>query len=153
MSQLLINLILNSRGDNMEIWKDIVGYEGMYQVSNMGRVRSLDRIIVYKDGRVWNCKGRILSIHDNGKGYKFVRLSKYGKPKQEYIHRLVATAFIDNQDNLPEVNHKDENKENNCVYNLEWCSREYNHGYGTARQRQAEQHKKTNKVKRYVNNK
>ena len=135
--------------EEKEIWKDIEGYEGLYQVSNLGRVRSISRINCY--GRV--VTGKILSIHDNGKGYKFVRLSKYGKPKQEYIHRLVATAFIDNQDNLPEVNHKDENKENNCVYNLEWCSREYNHGYGTARQRQAEQHKKTNKVKRYVNNK
>ena len=105
-----------------EIWKDIEGYEGIYQVSNLGRVRSLDR-------KVWNYtkKGRILKSHSNGHGYQNVSLHNKNKiEKHAYIHILVAKAFIPNPENKKEVNHKDFNKENNCADNLEWVTREEN---------------------------
>ena len=101
-----------------EIWKDIEGYEGLYQVSNLGRVRSLRRNIILRQ-----------SIERNG--YERILLYKNKGYKHFLIHRLVATAFIPNPNNLPQVNHKDENKLNNCVDNLEWCTQEYNHNYGT----------------------
>lgn len=101
-----------------EIWKDIEGYEGLYQVSNLGRVKSLRRNIILK-----------IKIERNG--YEKVVLTVNSIHKDYYIHRLVATAFISNPDNLPQVNHKDENKTNNCVDNLEWCTPKYNTNYGT----------------------
>ena len=111
-----------------EIWKDIDGCDG-YQVSNKGRVRSC-----FLAGRWMSKKGewRLLSQHDNGHGYMSVTLgSKHG---QKYVHRLVAKAFIPNPLNLPQVNHKDENKKNNCVENLEWCTGKYNCNYGNRNQ-------------------
>ena len=102
-----------------EYWKPVVGYEGHYQVSNFGRVKSI------KFG-----KEIILKQNIRG-GYYIVNLSKNGIVKTYLVHRLVAEAFIDNTDNLPEVNHKDENKLNNNVDNLEWCTHEYNINYGT----------------------
>lgn len=113
-----------------EIWKDIVGYEGLYQVSNMGRVKSLGN-----DGAR---KEKILKPITNGQGYLLVCLCKDGKTKNFRIHRLVALHFIPNPNNLPTVNHLDEDKNNNCVTNLEWCSSEYNHNYGTRNQRVSE---------------
>lgn len=110
------------------IWKDIPGFEGKYQVSNTGQVRSLN----YKR----TGKTKILKQNTTKRGYKQVTLCKKGeKPYPYYVHRLVAQAFIQNPNNLPEVNHKDENKANNAVWNLEWCDRLYNNEYGTARQR------------------
>ena len=106
-----------------EIWKDIEGYEGLYQVSNRGNVKSLNYRHTGKEG--------ILKGNDNGDGYLQVKLLKDDKGKNYKIHRLVAQAFLDNSNNLPEVNHKDENKQNNCVQNLEWCDRAYNNNYGT----------------------
>ena len=100
-----------------EIWKDIEGYEGLYQVSNTGRVRSLKRNIILKN--------RI------ARGYERVVLRTNNIPKEYSVHRLVATAFIPNPDNLPQVNHIDEDKTNNCVNNLEWCDGKYNINYGT----------------------
>lgn len=105
-----------------EIWKDIEGYEGLYQVSNLGRVRSLDR-------KVWNYtkKGRILKPHSNGHSYQNVSLHKENKTEKHlYIHILVAKAFLPNPDNKTEVNHKDFNKLNNRVDNLEWVTRDEN---------------------------
>ena len=108
-----------------EIWKDIKDYEGHYQVSNLGRVKSI------KFG-----KEIILKQHINIKGgYYYVCLLKNGKHKNYYVHRLVAEAFIPNSYNLPQVNHRDENKLNNNVDNLEWCTNEYNHNYGTINER------------------
>ena len=107
-----------------EIWKDKKDYEGHYQVSNFGRVKSI------KFG-----KEIILKQHINKGGYYYVCLLKNGKHKNYYVHRLVAEAFIDNPDNLPQVNHKDENKTNNSVDNLERCTNEYNHNYGTINER------------------
>ena len=106
-----------------EVWNDIQGYEGLYQVSNLGRVKSLN----------YNRTGKecILKYGINTDGYLYVILSKNCICKNRTIHRLVATAFIDNPDNLPYINHKDENKLNNRVENLEWCTAEYNSNYGT----------------------
>lgn len=109
-----------------EEWRPIPGYEGMYEVSNYGRVKS------YKQQ-----KERILSPC-NRRGYYYVELCKDGKEKRYHVHRLVTTAFIPNPNNLPEVNHKDEDKGNNHVTNLEWCDRSYNIVYGTRTQRMVE---------------
>ena len=109
-----------------EIWCPIKGFEGLYEVSDKGRVRSL------KFG-----KERILKPGRNT-GYLLVCLYKNGEKKWCKVHRLVAKTFIPNPDNLPEVNHKDEDKENNSVQNLEWCDQKYNINYGTRTQRQAE---------------
>lgn len=116
----------------MEIWKDIAGYEGMYQVSNHGRVKSLDRKVW--NGNVYFVKsGRILKPK-TATGYSRVELIG----KDFYIHRLVAQAFISNKNSDPQVNHKDEKKGNNHHLNLEWCSQRYNNNYGTAIQRRTE---------------
>jgi hypothetical protein len=112
-----------------EIWKDIEDYEGLYEVSNIGRVRSLDRIVTYCDGRTTLHKGVILK-HVITRGYYYVHLNKNGVMKNYRISRLVAIAFIPNIDNLPEVNHKDENTFNDEYSNLEWCTRQYNCNYG-----------------------
>ena len=105
--------------DNYEIWKDCKGYEGKYQVSNQGRI--------------WSVKSqKYLKPWLNSSGYWAVQLmAPNGKRKGELVHRLVALAFIDNPNNLPQVNHKDENKQNCNVDNLEWCDTKYNLNYGT----------------------
>jgi len=121
-----------------EIWKDISGYEGLYQVSNLGRVRSLDRLSHYirngnPEAKLF--KGRIMKQSHTTDGYLMIYLRKGGKDKYYSVHRLVAQAFIPNPENLPFVNHKDEVKDNNCVDNLEWCTHIYNCNYGTAIER------------------
>lgn len=113
-----------------EIWKDILGYEGYYQVSNMGRVKSLDRDIIYSNGRITKTKGKILNGFIKPKGYISVDLYKNNKRAKFYIHRLVAFAFIPNPDGKEQINHLDENPENNCVNNLEWCTCKENLNYG-----------------------
>lgn len=124
-----------------EIWRDIAGYEGCYQVSNIGRVRSLDRYVftVGNPNKKRRIHGKILNLSrrmSNGEpGYLYVNLSKNGDDKLYTVHRLVAEAFIPNPDNLPCINHKDEDKSNNRVSNLEWCTIKYNNNYGTARKR------------------
>lgn len=104
-----------------EIWKDIKNYEGKYQVSNLGRVKSLKR---YKENysKLQLVPEKILAQADNGNGYKFVSLWKDSKQKMYYIHRLVAETFIPNEHDLKQVNHKDGIKNNNSILNLEWCS-------------------------------
>lgn len=113
----------------MEEWRDIAGYEGLYQVSNLGRVRSLDRVIKCVDS-IRRYKGCMLRLAKQGNGYMSVSLQKSGDRKTKLVHRLVAQAFIQNPDNLPEVNHLDENKENNVVDNLEWVTQAENNAYG-----------------------
>ena len=115
----------------MEQWRNIEEYEGLYQVSDEGRVKSLHREIVYKDGRKKVIEERILHNILSDLGYYHVMLSKDGSPKRYKVHRLVAKAFIPNPNNLPIINHKDENPKNNLVENLEWCDQNYNVHYGT----------------------
>ena len=114
----------------MEEWKDIEGYEGRYQVSNTGKVKSLERT-VWNSGRGYyrTVPEKILKAYPDRYGYLYVVLCKDGKDKKGKIHRLVAQAFLPNTSNLPDVNHKDENKQNNYVENLEWCSKLYNNTY------------------------
>lgn len=113
-----------------EIWKDIEGYDGLYQVSDMGRVKSLDRYTDYgmSKGIVAFRKGVIMKpfINNAGNGYECVKLSKFGVKTIFSVHRLVAIAFLPNPDNKTEVNHIDGNTRNNKVYNLEWCTHSEN---------------------------
>lgn len=102
----------------MEIWRDVNGYEGLYQVSNYGRVKSLA-----KNGR----KELILKLSKTIWGYLDIQLYKNGRNHHERIHRLVAKAFIPNPNNLPQVNHIDLNRQNNRVDNLEWCDVQHNY--------------------------
>ena len=126
-----------------EIWKSVEGYEGLYEVSNCGNVRSLDRIVTHSDGKNYSLKGKMLKMGYCGSGYLHFILHKNGKTENKYLHRLVAETFLPNPNNLPEVNHKDENKANNCANNLEWCSHLYNMRYGTRNKRDAEKKSKT----------
>lgn len=113
-----------------EIWRPVKEYEGYYEVSNLGRVRSIDRVVVDKTGRRQFKKGTLLNYRPDRQGYCIVSLSINRKYKTKCVHTLVADAFIPNPDNLPQVNHKDEVKSNNCVDNLEWCTAKYNANYG-----------------------
>ena len=111
----------------MEEWRDIKEYEGLYQVSNLGRFKSLPRYT-----RNGSCKQeKILKLAFDKDGYMLINLHKDGKRKSYRAHRLVAMHFLENPNNLPDINHKDENPSNNNVNNLEWCDKTYNNNYGT----------------------
>ena len=112
-----------------EVWKPIPGYEN-YEVSSEGRVRSLERWENLKSGGCRFRKGRLLKLVDRGKGYKCVSIFNDEGHKLAAVHRLVSEAFIPNPNNLPCVNHKDENPSNNNISNLEWCDYQYNNSYG-----------------------
>lgn len=124
------NKAITKGGNYMEeVWKPVKGYEGLYEVSSLGRVRSVKRNLV---------------MHPHPRRHGYLAVMLYGKGghktrnfKQFSVHRLVAEAFIPNPDNLPEVNHKDECKTNNCAENLEWVTRLENVNYGTAKTRRA----------------
>ena len=126
----------------MEIWRDINGYEGYYQVSNIGKVRSISRKVTRKDGSLISKKGRVLK-YKYVDGYKRVRLYKNGETLNAAVHRLVALSFIRNTNGCPMVNHKDENRLNNSVDNLEWCAQSYNLSYGTTQKRRINTYLKT----------
>ena len=113
-----------------EEWRDIKGFEGKYQISNLGNVKSLN----------YNNTGKpnLLKPTKLANGYLQVSLCKNGKRIGKLVHVLVSEAFIPNPFELPQINHKDENKENNCVDNLEWCDAKYNINYGTGIKRSAE---------------
>ena len=114
-----------------EVWKDVVGFEGLYRVSDKGKVHSVAR----KDSIGRKCGGRMLTPRYDKDGYLRVTLHKNGKHKTRFIHRLVAGAFVPNPNGYSEINHRDENKVNNYANNLEWCTREYNNNYGTRSER------------------
>lgn len=108
--------------------KDVAGYEGLYAIT--------------ENGEVWSYKSNKFLKGCPKNGYKFVTLHKSGIAQKCYVHRLVAETFIPNPNNFPCVNHKDEDKTNNCVSNLEWCTHEHNMNYGTRNERISESHKK-----------
>jgi len=118
-----------------EIWKDVKGYEGFYKVSNMGRVKSLEREVLYSNGRIHKYGERILSTFTNKKGYITVCLCKNGVCKVKRLHQVVLSAFYDRPQGMDSINHKDENKANNRLDNLEYCTSEYNLNYGTRAER------------------
>ena len=151
-----------------EIWKDVVGYEGLYQVSNLGRVKSMERY-VHKNsgGRIKNAynahiREKVLTNTKNSKNYLTVTLSKDKTPDIFFVHRLMAMAFLPNPYNLSDVNHKDENPSNNFIYinedgsvdyeksNLEWCTHKYNCNYGTSKFRIIKTRRKNNDVSEMV---
>lgn len=123
-----------------EIWKQVVGFEGLYEVSSLGRIKSLPKtqFDIFGRGRVAYRKERILKQQNGSekrRRYLHVSMRKDGKTYVKSVHQIVATAFIPNPNNLPQVNHKDENPSNNRVDNLEWCDGFYNHNYGTIKER------------------
>lgn len=120
-----------------ETWKPVVGFEGAYEVSTLGRVRSVDRIIE-RGTQKMEVRGKERVLCKRWSGRLYVTLRKDGRTFNKSVHRLVAEAFIPNPFRLPEVNHRDENPQNNAVDNLEWCDRNYNANYGTAIQRRTE---------------
>lgn len=113
------------------IWKDVNGYEGVYQISNYGDVIRLP----CRDARGHLRKMKVIKAHKNRCGYLHLGLYKDGKETKHLVHRLVAEAFLCNPNGYTDVNHKDEDKKNNAVSNLEWCCRSYNCRYGTAQAR------------------
>jgi hypothetical protein len=133
-----------------EEWRNVAGYEGLYMVSSFGRVASLSS--PYKSGdKTFHKKQKILKANLRKKGYLAVTLSNCNKIVHSYlIHRLVAIAFVNNSKNLPFINHKDENPQNNHANNLEWCTNSYNCNYGSHNKRMAETLHKTAYQRRKV---
>lgn len=128
----------------VEIWKDVVGYEGLYEVSNFGRVRS--RV---NNHEVLRTEPKMLKLVKNNNGYIRISLCKEGKKVSKAVHRMVAEAFLENPSNLPQVNHKDEDRTNNFIFfdengtvvpeksNLEWCDAKHNINWGTRTEKNA----------------
>ncbi len=134
---------MNISHDVLELirdWRDIEGFPN-YKVSRIGEVRSIDRWVTYKDGRKRFFKGQAIKPHFDKLGYLYIGLSKNGKQHCKQVHRLVAQAFIPNPNNLPEVNHIDENPSNDFVWNLEWVDHKTNMNHGTANKRRSETQK------------
>jgi hypothetical protein len=109
-----------------ELWRDVVGYEGIYLISNLGNLKSIDRIIRTKDGICSFRKGRDITIRKNNFGYYETRLYKNGKKKSAFLHRIIAEAFISNPNDLPQVDHINGDKRDNRIYNLRWVTRSQN---------------------------
>lgn len=122
------------QNNTKETWKDIDGYEGLYQVSDIGRIKALPRH--RRAGNIsYVQKEHMMTQFTNTSGYKYVRLNIGSDKRMFFVHRLVAGAFVENPLSLPEVNHKNEIKTDNNAGNLEWCTRCYNETYGTKRER------------------
>lgn len=105
-----------------EVWKPIDGYEGLYEVSNLGRVRSLE----FRNNQTAFSRTKIMRATDNGHGYLIVGLSEGSRRKNHYVHRLVAKAFVPNPDNLPVIDHIDHDRSNNVATNLQWLTQKQN---------------------------
>lgn len=144
---------------NGEVWKDIVGYESYYQISNMGRVKSLDRVIIMKNGHPKHLREQILRQYNyirHKKGikettnYMFVRLCVGNVTKNFFVHKLVATAFCKKADNHTEVNHIDENPSNNNASNLEWCTHSQNINHGTRNRKVAKNTPNRREIDQYT---
>lgn len=131
-----------------EIWKDVIGYEGLYQVSNLGRVKSLKKWDVNK--KIFVSEENILKPSDNGNGYLIVGLRKERKRKNHYVHRLVAFAFVENVNNDNYVNHIDYDLRNNNANNLEWCTQKENVHHSVNRMRHRKSVTHTNTGERYI---
>lgn len=115
----------------MENWKDIIGFEGKYQVSDHGRVKALRKTVRYKDGRAYTYEEKVLSQKSNPNGYQHLNLFiSTGNAKSIDVHRAVAFAFIPNPESKREVNHINGNKADNRVDNLEWCTSKENKAHG-----------------------
>jgi len=128
----------------MEIWKDIKEYEGLYQVSNLGRIKSMEKKSIGKSNSLRILTEKILKCNVDAKGYKFISLWKNGEKKRIVkIHKLVAETFIPNPLNLSQINHIDGIKSNNVVYNLEWCTASQNikHAYDNGLKTQSKESK------------
>lgn len=121
-----------------EVWKPIKNYEGLYEISNIGRVRSLDRKITDKNGKIKYFKGKVLKARKNKNGYFIISLCKDGKYETLQISRLVASAFIPNPNNKPCVDHIDTNRENNEVSNLRWVTYKENNNNDLTRKHMSE---------------
>lgn len=133
-----------------EVWKDVNGYEGFYQVSNYGRIKSVDRTVASRGNYINNIKGKILKTFTIYSGYVYACLSKNGSSISKRVHRLMAEAFLEKKEGCDIVNHKDENPTNNFIFvrddgsvdeeksNLEWCNQKYNINYGTRNKRVSE---------------
>nr|DAO37094.1 MAG TPA: homing endonuclease [Caudoviricetes sp.] len=126
-----------------EVWKDIAGYEGYYQVSNLGRIKSVERVVLSKNGWELHYKERLRKFSKNAKGYLNVSFTRDCKTKTYLVSRLVATAFIPNPDSLPQVGHRDDNrnKEDNRVENLYWTTNLENSNTDGRKQRLSASHK------------
>lgn len=121
-----------------EVWKDISGYDGLYQVSSFGRFRSLDTILKMKNGIDRFHEGHVIQPYVANDGYLMINLTKDSVRRSYKAHRIVAEAFIANPFKRPFVNHKNENKQDNRVENLEWCTNKYNIRYGTTQKKRIE---------------
>ena len=151
------NRELKSKGADIEIWKDVVGYEGFYQVSSLGRIRSYDRHVNHNYGGMAIKKGKILSQTDNSSGYLSVGLTKYNRTRTTRVNRIVAKAFIPNPENKPQVNHRDGSKHNNIASNLEWATASENviHSWRNGlceKSNYKEVVQKTKEILRYIGN-
>lgn len=121
-----------------EIWRAVVGYEGLYEVSNLGRVRSLERVVARSYHSSILCKSKIMKQRLDAHGYYKISLSdEKHNHKSFFVHRIVASAFIPNPNNYPIINHKDQNPKNNYVCNLEWCTQKYNCNWADRNERLA----------------
>lgn len=123
--------LCKSNDTTEEIWKEIPSMEGLYQVSSLGRVRSLPRVVTIYNGGSYILPSTIIEQHPRKEGYMQVKLCLNGQMKSYSVHRLVALAFVPNPNGWTDINHKDEVKTNNIPSNLEWCTKAYNTKYGT----------------------
>lgn len=136
-----MHICKNETNVSEEIWKDVEGYEGLYQISNLGNVKSLDRYVKQKDNKIKHIKEKMLTSHDNNRGYLAVNLSKDGKTKTHTVHRLIATAFIPNPENKPCIDHINAIRTDNRIENLRWATYSENNSNPICLEKKSKVHK------------